>query len=185
MKDRGGLATYWTSALSKITNLENTSQLKLVRDSLSNRVFDSLFHSIIPITLYDNLLKFHDTGKEFKILADLSKMIKNKKYNIDVANSSDKKLMYDFAKKRNFHVKTLGNKSVREWTLPKLLKTPAIITSATSPIFSPSDTDELCDTLKVLLQEKQAGKNSDKKNEEINAVVDKLLEYKCISKKQQ
>ena len=51
-------------------------------------------------------------------------------------------------------------------------------------IFLSSDPNELCDRLKLLLQEKQTGNNSDIINEEIVAIVDKLLEYKCISKKQ-
>ena len=46
------------------------------------------------------------------------------------------------------------------------------------------DPYELCDRLKLLLQEKQAGNNSDIINQEIVAMVDKLLEYKFISKKQ-
>ena len=51
-------------------------------------------------------------------------------------------------------------------------------------IFLPSDPDELCDRLKLLLQEKKAGNNSNKINEDIVAIIDKLLEYKCTSKKQ-
>ena len=51
-------------------------------------------------------------------------------------------------------------------------------------IFLSSDADELCDRLKLLLQEKHAGNNSNLINDEIVAIVDKLLEYKCISKKQ-
>ena len=51
-------------------------------------------------------------------------------------------------------------------------------------IFLSSDPNELCDRLKLLLQEKHAGNNSDIINEEIVAIIDKLLEYKCISKKQ-
>ena len=51
--------------------------------------------------------------------------------------------------------------------------------------FLPSDANELCDRLKLLLQEKQAGNNSDIINDEIAAIVDKLLEYKCVSKKEQ
>ena len=47
-----------------------------------------------------------------------------------------------------------------------------------------SNPDKLCNRLKLLLQEKHAGNNSDIINDEINARVDKLLEYKCISKKQ-
>ena len=47
-----------------------------------------------------------------------------------------------------------------------------------------SDPDELCDRLKLILQQKQAGNNSDIINDEIVAIVDNLLEYKCRSKKQ-
>ena len=49
--------------------------------------------------------------------------------------------------------------------------------------FLPRDPNELCDRIKLLIQEKQAGKNSNIIKEEI-AIVDKLLEYECISKKQ-
>ena len=51
-------------------------------------------------------------------------------------------------------------------------------------IFLSSDAFELCDRLKLLLQEKHAGNISDIINQEIVARVDKLLEYKCITKKQ-
>ena len=51
-------------------------------------------------------------------------------------------------------------------------------------IFLSSDPEELCNRLKLLFQEKQAGNHSDVINEEILALVDKLLEYKSISKKQ-
>ena len=63
------------SLLSKITNLENTTQLKLVKDSNSNKLYGSLIHNTIPITLYDNLLTFHDTSKVFELEVDLLKMI--------------------------------------------------------------------------------------------------------------
>ena len=112
-------------------------------------------------------------------------MITNKNYNVDHASLSDKKLMYDFAKEMNFDLKAQGNKSTRDRTLIKLLKSPAITASGVSnTIFLSSDADELCNRLRLLLQEKQAGNNSDIINQEIVAIVDKLLEYKCISKKQ-
>ena len=47
-----------------------------------------------------------------------------------------------------------------------------------------SDSNELCNRLKFLLQKMQAGNSSDIINQEIIAIVDKTLEYKCISKKQ-
>ena len=55
MNDRGILASYLMSPLSKIINLENSTQFKLVKDSCSNRVNDLLIHNTIPITLYNNL----------------------------------------------------------------------------------------------------------------------------------
>ena len=52
-------------------------------------------------------------------------------------------------------------------------------------VFLSSDPNEPCDRKNFLLQEKQAGKNSDIFNQEIVAKVGKLLDYKSISKKQQ
>ena len=51
INDRGILATYLMSPLSRITNPENTTQFKLVKDSNSNRVKDLLINNTIPITL--------------------------------------------------------------------------------------------------------------------------------------
>ena len=187
MNDRGILASYLLSPLSKITNPENSTQFNLVKYPNSNRVNDLLLKNKIPITLYDNMLTFRDTGKEFELTGDLLEMITNSKYNFDLASLQDKKLMYDFAKEMNFDTKALGNKSTRDRTLIKLLKSPDLMVSAsgiTNTIFSSSDPDELCERIKLLLQEKQAGNNSDIVNQEIVPIVDKLLEYKCISKKQ-
>ena len=187
MNDRGILATYLMSPLSRITNPENTSQFKLVKDSSSNRVNDLKINNSIPITLHNNLLTFRDTNKQFELKGDLLKMITNGKYNVDLASLSDKKLMYDFAKEMHFDLNARGNKSTRDRTLINLLKSPGLIVSASGvskTIFLPSDPDELCNRLKLLLQEKHAGNNSDLINDEIVAIIDKLLEYKCISEKQ-
>ena len=93
--------------------------------------------------------------------------------------------MYDFAKEMHFDLKVVGKNSTRDKTLIKLLESPAILASGVSKtIFLPSDPDELCNRLKLLLQERHAGNNSDIINDEIVAIVDKILEYKCISKKQ-
>ena len=56
--------------------------------------------------------------------------------------------------------------------------------SGISNIILSSDPDELCNRLRLLLQEKHAGNNSDTINEEIVVILDKLLEDKCISTKQ-
>ena len=119
MNDRGILATYLMSPLSKIINPENASQLKLVKDSNSNRVNDLKKNKTIPITLYNNMLTFCDSNKQFELKGDLLKMMTNKNYNVNLASLQDKKLMYDFAKEKNFDTKALGNKSTRDKTLIK------------------------------------------------------------------
>ena len=187
MNDRGILATYLMSPLSKITNPENTTQFKLVKDSSSNRVNDLKINNSIPITLHNNLLTFRDTNKQFELKGDLLKMITNKNYNVDLASLADKNLMYEFAKEMHFDERRIGNKSTRDRTLINLLKSPGLMVSASGvsrTIFLSSDPDELCNRLKLLLQVKHAGNNSDIINDEIVAILDKLLQYKCISKKQ-
>ena len=187
MNDRGILASYLMSPLSKITNPENTSQFRLEKDHNSNRVNDLLMKSKIPITLYGNMLTFRNSGKVFELKGDLLEMITNSKYNVDLASLQDKKLMYDFAKEMNFDAKVVGNKSTRDKTLIKLLKSPVLMVSASGvskTIILSSDPNELCDRLRLSLQEKHAGNKSDIINDEIVAIVDKLLEYRCISKKQ-
>ena len=51
-------------------------------------------------------------------------------------------------------------------------------------IFLPSDPDELVDQLKLLFFEKVGGNDSFLINEQIIAIIDKLLEYECISPSQ-
>ena len=114
-------------------------------------------------------------------------MITNNNYNVNHASLSNEKLMYEFAKEMNFDVKGPGGKSTRNSTVIKLLKSPGLIVSpsgVSKTIFLSSDPDESCNRLKLLLQEKQAGINSDIIIQEIVAILDKLLEYKCISNKQ-
>ena len=111
-------------------------------------------------------------------------MINKKNYNVDLASLQDKKLKCDFAKQMSFDLKAQGSKSTRDRTFIKLLKSPATMASGFSTIFLSSDLDQLCNRLKLLLQEKQARNNTDIIIEEkIVVIVDKLLEYKCLSKK--
>ena len=84
----------------------------------------------IPITLYNNLLTFRDTGEEFELKGDLLKLITNRNYIVDLASLSDEKVKYDFAKEVNFDIKGPGRKSTRDSTLIKLLKTPSLMVFA-------------------------------------------------------
>ena len=98
LNDRGVLASYLLSVLTKITNPERTSHFKLVKAPDSNRVDDLLINKTVPITLYDNLLTFRDIIKQLELREDLPRMITTKNYNVDHLNLSDKKLMFDFEK---------------------------------------------------------------------------------------
>ena len=138
---RAGLASYLKCPLSKITNLEKTTQFKLVKDSIWKRVNDLLIYNTIPINLYYNLLTLRDTGKEFELQEVLLKMITNKNYNVELASLADKKIS-DFAKEMHFDVRDPGNKSTGDSTLINLLKSPAIMASGISTIFSSSDPNE-------------------------------------------
>ena len=122
MNDRCILASYLLSALSKITNPEKTSQLKLVKDPSSNGVNDLKIHNSIPITLYGNIITFRDTGKNFELTGDLLEMVTNSKNNVNLARLADKKLLNDFAKEMNFDLKAVGKKSTRDRTFIKLLE---------------------------------------------------------------
>ena len=87
----------------------------------------------------------------------------------------------------NFDLKALGKKFTRDRSLLKLLKSTGLMVSASGvskTVIVSSGPDELCNRLKLLLQEKKNGNSSIIINQEIVAIVDTLLEYKCISKKQ-
>ena len=175
MNGRGILATYLMSPLSEYTHPENSGQFKLVKDHISNRVNDLIIKNTKAITLKINLSTFRDTNKVFELKGDLLKMITNNNYNVDLAILSDKKIMYNFAKEMHFDITAPARKSTRHRTLIKILKSPAIMASGISKTtFLSFDPDELCYRLKLLLQEKQAGNNSDIINDEIVAIVDKL-----------
>ena len=86
MNDRDILAIVLMSPLSKISNLENTTQFRIVKDPNSNKVNELLIKKTIPITLHDNLLTFRDTGKVFELKGDLLKMITSENCNVDIAS---------------------------------------------------------------------------------------------------
>ena len=185
MNYNGMIAPYLVSSLVNLLKLENKSQFKLKKDPNSTKMNDFLINEGIPVTLVSNLLIFRDTNKSFKLDGDLLETITNYDFNVDHSNQQDRKLIYEFAKEMKFDIKQKGRKSNRDKSMKRLLKSPAIMASGVSKtIFLSSDADELCNRLKLLLQEKHAGNNSDIINDEIVAIVDKILEYKCITKKQ-
>ena len=120
----------------------------------------------------------------------------NKNCNVDLAKLRHEKLLFEFAREMYFD-EVIGNKSTGDKTRNKLPKLPAIKTGSlksksiseakkkNKTRFSTSNPNELCDWLNLLLQEKQFGIFSDKTNEEMVAIADNLLDYKCRPTKKQ
>ena len=185
MNDKGIIAPYLTTSLVEVFKKDNKSQFRLRKDPNSTKLNDFLIHGTIPVTLFSNMITFRDYNKSFRLEGDLLKVITNYKFNVDHSNPQDKKLIDQFAREMNYDVKSTGRPSTRHNSMVRLLDQPAIMASGFSKtIILPSDPNELCDRLKLLLQEKHAGNNSNLIDEEIVAIIDKLLEYNCISKKQ-
>ena len=97
---------------------------------------DLLIHKTIPVTLYNNLLTFRGTSKKIEIQRCLLNMITNKNCNIDIAKSQVRKIMYDFAKERQFDIKAPGNKRTRDRSPKSSPKSPAIMASGNANFFT-------------------------------------------------
>ena len=185
MNDKGIIAPCLTTSLVEVFKKDNKSQFRLRKDPNSTKLNDFLIHGSIPVTIFSNMITFRDSKKTFKLEGDLLKVITNYKFNTDHSNQQDRKLIYEFGKEMKYDVKSTGRPSTRHNSMIRLLDQPAIMASGFSKtIILSSDPNEPCDRLKLLLQEKHAGNNSNLIDEEIVAIIDKLLEYKCISKKQ-
>ena len=185
MNDKGMIAPYLASSLVEVFKRNNKSQFRLRKDPNSTKMNDFLIHGTIPVTIFSDMMVFRDSSKPFRLEGDLLKVITIYKFNVDHYSPQDKKLIYEFAKEMNYDTKSTGRPSVRHNSMIRLLDQPAIMASGFSKtLLLSSDPNELCDRLKLLLQEKNGGNNSNLIDEEIVAIIDKLLEYKCISKKQ-
>ena len=185
MNDKGLIAPYLVSSLVEVFKKDNNSQFRLRKDPNSTKMNDFLIHGTIPVTIFSNMITFRDSNKSFRLEGDLLKVITNYKFNADHSSPQDKKLINEFAKEMRYDTKSTGRPSTRHESMIRLLDKPAIMASGISKtIILSSDPNELCDRLRILLEEKHAVNNSDIVNEEIVAIIDKLLEYKCISKKQ-
>ena len=162
MNDKGMITPYIASSLVNLFKPENKSQFRLIKDQNSIGMNDFLINGGIPVRLYSNMLNLRDSNNLFKLYGDLLKAITNYDFNVDHSNPQDRKLIYEFGKEMNFDITQKGRKSNRDKSMIKLLKSPRIMASAFSNIIILSfNPDEICDRLNLLIQENQAGNNSD------------------------
>ena len=185
MNDNGMIAPYLASSSVNLFKPENKSQFRLRKEPNSTKMNNFLIHGNMSVTLFSNMITFRDSNKSFRLEGDLLKLITNYKFNVDHSSPQDKKLIYEFAKEMNYDAKSTGQPSIRHNSIIKILESPAIMASGISrTIVLSSDPKELCDRLGLFLQGKHAVNKTDIIDDEIVSIVDKLLEYKCISKKQ-
>ena len=185
MNDKGLIAPYLASSVN-LFKPENKSQFRLWKDLNSTKMIYFLIHLNTSVSLYSNMITFKDSNKSFKLDGDHLKLLTNYKFNADHSSPQDKKLIYEFAKEMNFDTKSIGRPSPRHSCIIKIFISPAILAAGISrTIVLSSAPIELCERLRLLLQEKHGGNNSILIDEKIVAIVDKLWDYKCISKKQQ
>ena len=161
MNDKGLIAPYLTTSLVEVFKKDNKKKFRLKKDPNSTKLNDFLIHGTIPVTIFSNMITFRDSNKTFRLEGDLLKVKTNYKINVDHSSTQDKKLISQFAKEMKYDIKNTGRPSVRHNTMVKLLNQPAIMASGFSKtIILSSDPNELCDRLKLLLQEKHGGNES-------------------------
>ena len=129
--------------------------------------------------MYDDKLFFRDSGVVFTLKGDILSMITD--YAFNKTDSPDAKQFNNFLDEMHFDIHKKGGKGSRDRTLiDNYYNKRSILKSGLRTTFHSENSDELCDRIKLILLEKQAGNNSNTINEEMFAIIDKLLEYKCI-----
>ena len=121
---------------------------------------DFSINTIVPVTRYSNMVTFRDINRSSKLDGDVLKRMTNFIFNVDHFNPQYRIIIYEFGKEMKFDIKQKGRSSNRDKYIIKLHESPSIIGSGLSTVFSPSDPNELCDRLKLLLQEEHTGNSS-------------------------
>ena len=177
------IAPYLASFFVNLLKPDKKSQFRLIKD-LNSKMYVFLIHENIPVTLYSNMLNFIDSNKSFKLDEDFLKTMTNHKFNVDHSNLQDGKIIRELVEKMDFDNENAARPSTRDKSFVKLLNSPAIMASGLSTTFLSSDPNELCDRIKLLIQGKMLEKIVHIINEDNVVIVDKLIEYNCLSKKQ-
>ena len=181
MNDEGMIAPYLASSLVNLFKPGNKSQFRLMKDLNSTKMNDCLMNDGIPVTLYSNMLNFRESNKTFILDGDLLETLSNYDFNVDHCNPQKQKLIYVFGNEMNFNIRQKGRKSDGDKSMIRLIESPRIMASGVSiTIFLSESPDEVCNRLKLILQERQAGNISNIVN---IAIVDKVLEYNCMSER--
>ena len=164
MNDKGLI----DSSLIEVLKSDNKGQFRLTKDPNSTKPNDFLINEKVPVTIFNNMLTFRDTNKIFKLEGDLYKVITDYKFNVDHFNKQNRQINYEFGKEMKYKLKNKGRPSIRHNSMIRLLnQSPITASGFTKTIILSSNPDELCNRLRLLLQEKHAGNNSDIINKKV------------------
>ena len=93
-------------------------------------------------------------------------------------------IIYSFLNDMKYNINYGDKKSNRYSLIKALFNTYYQEGNGLKFIFLPTDPDELVDQLKLIVLEKVGGNNNPMLSEQIVAIVDKLLEFECITTNQ-
>ena len=167
--------------VAKLLVPKNKNQFQLLEDLGSDNWNDYKMNGE-KVTLYDEKLLFKERGIIFTLKGDF--LSRKTDYDFKKTHLPDAKQIINFLDERHFDIHSKGKSSRHENLLGNFYNKRVILASGLNTISLPENPYELFDRLKLLLQEKQASINSDMNNQEMVAIFDKLLEYKCITSTQ-
>ena len=147
-------------------------------------------NTTLPFLGIGNIYHLNDPDLQyFKTNTKLDREINNKNIIYSFLNDMNYNINYDDKKSmRYYFIKDLHNQHYQLGSgMPSYARklSRKLSRSHTNQyVFLPSDPDELVDQLKLLYFEKLGGNDNPQLNEQIIAIVDKLLEYECITTNQ-
>ena len=177
--------------VSNLLNDKNKSQFSLEPIMGNPNLF--IINPINPqqVLIKNNTLTFLDSGNKYNLNdPDLSYFITDAQLDTQPQNVN---LIYSFLNDMKYNINYGDKKSKRYYFIKDLInqyiyqQIPYQLSqlgSGLNYVFLPSDPDELVDQLKLLYFEKIGGNDNPMLSEQIIAIVDKLLEYECITTNQ-
>ena len=161
--------------LAKLLVPKNKSQFRLKDDPDSDnwKVYKK---NCEKVTFYNDKLLFRDSGVVFTLQGDILSTITG--YDFKKSHSPDAKQIINFLKEMHFNTRATGKSNRHKNLIKNYYNTRAILASELKIIFLSGNPNELCERLKLLIQEKRADNDSGMTNQEMVAIIDELLEYK-------
>ena len=189
--------------VSNLLNDKNKSQFSLEPINGNPRSSANLFtinpSNPQPVLIKGSTMTFQNEHSYDLNDPDLQYFITNTQFDREIKNVNT---IFGFLNDMNYNINYGDRKSMRYYFIKDLINQytyqqshwgntidnnqvgSGLRSCANQYIFLPSDPDELVDQLKLLYFEKLGGNDSFLLNEQIIAIVDKLLEYECITTNQ-